>query len=33
MYELDVCFTKDKKLVVHHDHDLARTCNKHISLS
>jgi glycerophosphoryl diester phosphodiesterase len=23
---MDVCFTKDKKLVVHHDSNLARTC-------
>lgn len=26
MFELDVCLTKDKKLVVHHDSSLSRTC-------
>ena len=28
MYELDVCLTKDKKLVVHHDALLRRTCGQ-----
>ncbi len=27
--EMDVCFTKDKKLVVHHDSNLVRTCGVH----
>lgn len=33
MFELDVCLTKDKKLVVHHDSTLSRTCgiNREIS--
>lgn len=26
MLEMDVCFTKDLKLVVHHDSNLIRTC-------
>ena len=26
MLEMDICFTKDKKLVVHHDSNLIRTC-------
>lgn len=26
MFELDVCETKDGILVVHHDHNLERTC-------
>lgn len=26
MFELDVCLTKDKRLVVHHDSNLGRTC-------
>jgi glycerophosphoryl diester phosphodiesterase len=26
MLEMDVCFTKDRKLVVHHDSNLVRTC-------
>lgn len=26
MLEMDVCYTKDGKLVVHHDSDLFRTC-------
>ena len=26
MFELDVCITKDKKLVVHHDFHLNRLC-------
>ena len=26
MLEMDVCETKDGILVVHHDHDLERTC-------
>jgi glycerophosphoryl diester phosphodiesterase len=26
MFEMDVCCTKDGILVVHHDHDLKRTC-------
>ncbi len=26
MLEMDVCETKDGVLVVHHDHDLERTC-------
>lgn len=26
MLEMDVCFTKDGKLVVHHDSNLLRTC-------
>lgn len=26
MIEMDVCFTKDKMLVVHHDESLERTC-------
>jgi glycerophosphoryl diester phosphodiesterase len=26
MLEMDVCETKDSILVVHHDHDLERTC-------
>jgi glycerophosphoryl diester phosphodiesterase len=29
MIELDVCMTKDNVLVVHHDHDLMRTCGSH----
>lgn len=28
MMEMDVCETKDGILVVHHDHDLERTCGK-----
>lgn len=28
MFELDVCLTKDKKLVVHHDATLSRLCGK-----
>lgn len=28
MFELDVCLTKDKKLVVHHDATLKRLCGK-----
>jgi|JI9StandDraft_1071089.scaffolds.fasta_scaffold1041315_1 glycerophosphoryl diester phosphodiesterase len=28
MLEMDVCETKDGHLVVHHDHDLERTCGK-----
>ena len=26
MFELDAVLTKDKKLVIHHDANLARTC-------
>ena len=28
MLEMDVCETKDGILVVHHDHDLQRTCGQ-----
>jgi glycerophosphoryl diester phosphodiesterase len=33
MFELDICVTKDGKLVVHHDTNLKRTCgvDKHIT--
>lgn len=30
MFELDVCLTKDGKLVVHHDARLTRTCGSDI---
>ena len=33
MFELDVCLTRDKKLVVHHDAFLNRTCGKDIEIS
>ena len=32
MFELDVCLTKDKKLVVHHDATLMRLCGKALSI-
>lgn len=32
MFELDVCLTKDKKLVVHHDATLIRLCGKSHSI-
>ena len=32
MFELDVCLTKDKKLVVHHDATLIRLCGKALSI-
>lgn len=32
MFELDVCLTKDKKLVVHHDATLGRLCGKALSI-
>jgi len=33
MFELDVCLTKDKKLVVHHDSNTSRTCGVNIDIS
>ncbi len=33
MFELDVCLTKDKKLIVHHDATLIRLCGKNHSIS
>ena len=33
MFELDVCLTKDKQLVVHHDANVLRTCGKPIAIS
>lgn len=29
MLEMDVCYTKDRQLIVHHDVLLSRTCEKH----
>ena len=33
MFELDVCLTKDKKIVVHHDANVNRTCGKNILIA
>jgi glycerophosphoryl diester phosphodiesterase len=33
MFELDVCFTKDKQLVVNHDSNLLRTTGKNVDIS
>ena len=33
MFELDVCLTKDKQLVVHHDANVSRTTGKSIFIS
>ena len=33
MFELDVCLTKDKQLVVHHDANVLRTCGEPIKIS
>ncbi len=32
MFELDVCLTKDKKLVVHHDATLGRLTGKSLAI-
>jgi len=32
MQELDLCYTKDKQLIVHHDSDLIRTTGEFLNI-